>query len=364
MESKNNMSQENTKPLCINPLCIKPWTELHVWETCATFCCWAKPFAKYPSYQPSQWIWNNRTLNNLREKMVNEGVKAVCPDCSLCINGIDQSIESHKAQYKALDAPGMTDEIRQRILTGKAPYPLTAFISVGRKCNNRCKMCWLRQHEQRKEDIQTVMPYSTILSLRPILDGTRHVEFSGGDLFALDDTDIDVFLTVSNTAEFAAITNGQGITDARIDKYINSNKIKYLKVSLETVQPQQYRHHCGRPIGSLLDRLQRLNGHNVSWYSVVVTAWTLPGLPELIDFAKATNVKTVIIKPYVGETLDIIGYDYFNPFGKGYSEKVHEKALEIFAETAKRAKLHGINIDGLELCKKRLEKRKWDKTIK
>ena len=335
------------------PICLKPWNELHIWAYGATFCCWADVYATYAPFQPSQYLWNSKALNDIRNKMLNEGIKAVCPNCPLYVGTLDREIENHKNQFPSdkWDTVG-----RNNVLSNSSEYPLVSFITVGNKCNSACKMCWLRTNPTAQREM--IMEHRIIDRLKHIVGKGEHIEFSGGDLFALTDNQINSFLNVSDTATFTAITNGQGLSFDRMEKYIFSGKIPRLKISMETPRENDYFKHCGRKQGDLLQRLELLNGRNVVWYSTVVTTWTLEGLPDFVSFAAKTNVFNVNIKPYVGTTLEDTGFGFANIFLEGWTPVMHDRALLIFSECERISKRTGVLICGLDLCKQALDKGK------
>jgi hypothetical protein len=333
----------------MNQICIKPWNELRVWENSATVCCWMKPYATFSPYTPTQWIWNSKSLNNIRSRMLSEGVEATCPNCPIYVGNLDRELINHNNQYPSAQWETIG---RANVCTNSSQYPLVTEISVGDLCNSKCRMCWLRG----KKRITDSRYSSEMLSLlHNICKESSYVTLSGGDIFAYDDDYIDRILNISPNAIYEAITNGQGLTLGRIIKYIHSGKIPRLKISLETVNPINYLKHCGRHHGDLLNKLIFLDGQHVVWYSSVITSWTLDDLPDLIEFAYHTNVKFVVIKPVVGNMLTTTGYGYANIFEDGYTPATHERALTIFADVERRATKYHILVDDLNLARKRLD---------
>jgi len=330
-------------------ICVKLWNELHVWENSSTVCCWMKPYATFPAYTPNEWIWNSKSLNTLRTRMLNEGVKSVCPKCPLYVGSLDRELKNHNEQYPS---PEWETTARQNVCNDHSTYPLVTAITVGDLCNSKCRMCWLRGKQKLTNSRYSA---ETLALLHRLCEHSIYVTLSGGDIFAYPDEYIDQILAISQNAIYEAITNAQGLSLERIDKYVKSERIPRLKISLETVDPISYGKHCGRHIYDLLDRLRTLNGSHVVWYSSVITLWTLDSLPMLVEFAHQTNVKMVVIKPVVGNMLATTGYGYADIFEEGYTASTHAKALEIFIEVERLAKQYNIIVDDLNIARRRLD---------
>lgn len=326
-------------------ICPIPWIELRVWARTATVCCYSPNFADYDFLEPN-FDWNGPEIREFRRKMLTEGSDSVCPDCPLKDKTTESMIEQMKRTY-----PGSEDKIEeirfmmeQGITT--APPPIYVSMLTGSKCNSCCKMCWLRNLD--KDKLGKVIDQDVLVRNSEVLSQADFVHFGGGDLFALSDEEIDMFLNSAKNAKIEVTTNGQGLTIDRIDKYVKTGRIHSLKISVETTDPEMYKEHCGRPIGDLLDRLRYLNGEHVTWYSSVVTKWTIGGLCDLLDFAHETGVNYVATKPPFGKTLEWMGHHDANIFANGRTPSMRSKAKSILMEYKRVAKEYGILTSGTE----------------
>lgn len=169
-----------------------------------------------------QEVWNGAKMQALRREFISGHVQSC--------RGRQQSIRCHER---------FADLKTHVNLEATLPYPPKRLdLRLNGTCNLSCVMCEVWQepagvynHEHFWSEVEhEVAPY---LESCDLLGGEPFVQ---ADTFRM----IDQISAVNNTCTFAFVTNGHYPYSKKIDLYLRKIKIRYLQVSLDTLDPATY----------------------------------------------------------------------------------------------------------------------------
>ena len=281
------------------PICIEPWFNLRIWANRSLTCCFLPGGVTYPRFQGGPYsgdvVWNSQPFKVQRRNMLASGRDALCPNNTYCtVRGLNLDVAGQVQAYKTRYGG---DErrwkaVQDAVEKGKtdAPFPLVVHAVIGDVCNAACPMC-----SQSYLENKVTIGDPEIRQLQRLCRQAAYVHLSGGDLFALSDDQIDRLLTIiPYGAVGATTTNGIGLTLERYEKYVIGGPIRRISVSIDTIDPAMYLLQRGCSIEPLRANLEAIVGvhelHNIDLASAAVNAWTLPGLPALLDYVESVNI--------------------------------------------------------------------------
>ena len=294
--------------------CILPWIAHRIWMNGETTCCFLPPATAYERGAGGPYKgesgWNSPAMREQRKKMIQEGMASMCPNNVCCMGkdagpDIGRQVETFKALYGGTAA--YWEDLVQRVGRGDtyASPPLAVFAAVGDKCNASCPMCG--QNAARKGAGK--FPAAKALAhLRRACRSAGFVNLTGGDLFAFTDEEIEKTLAlVPKSATVEIATNGLGLTPERYLKYIRNGPVDRVRISLDTVNPVMYRKQRGVDPGNLFHALREIARtyglKEVVSVSVALNKWTLPGVEDVVLYARELGIPEVAITDTFGDHL-------------------------------------------------------------
>lgn len=335
-------------------ICIEPWTVLKIEAKGATFCCWAETVTPYKLFEgpyTGKDIWNSDEIVEFRKKMLIKGHK-MCPDTKYChmtwsTRTVEEQIEFYKGLFGDSDN---WEKIRNEIYSGKTHIstpPLSIRTFIGSQCQCNCRFCWTTATGITEDKKKPAL--EDIKKLKPLYKDAIHCHFIGGDLFALTDREIDEWLKLpKDGAKVWTTTNGHGLTLKRYEKYVENGVLNDIGLSLDTVDPDHYFEHRGRPLENLLKNLGEIYNkypkHCIRQASTVVTGWNYKDGPELVKAAHKYGIKEVYFTPYQGRSLHINGFGHMDIFTDGYKPEIEEEFKDVLKEVNKLGKELGVKI--------------------
>lgn len=344
-------------------VCVLPWCHLHIWAKQTTFCCHLPgavrryPFMEGPYL--GEDVWNGPQERRARMEWADR------PEpCSACrqvncfqhqntltvadqISFLRRYLPGDDARWNAVEAAS---------LSGSPEAPPLAYIRlhIGNFCDSDCPMCGQRDEEHSTSKIT---PAQIKGVSRACADALR-ITLTGGDLFANPDEQVGRLLDLgTDRTIMETITNGRGMSLSRYEAACEQGRLKHVNVSLHTVDPEMYRKQCGRDIAPVLRNLRDIGqaygaDSRVRSYYVVVTDWTLDGLPDVVRFATETGVPDVMIAPYVGNALALHGFPEADIRGPHARADVPERIARVTEQLdALRDESH-VRITGWDMFRK------------
>ena len=178
------------------------------------------------------------------------------------------------------------------------PYmsaPIRVWLEVTSRCNLSCEQCFNMNHE----DFYTDISYENILSIIDDLkaSGVLQLTITGGeplvrkDIFKILDHIFDKGFGVR------FFTNGTTLNEQNVER-LSSYNISHIFASLDGIGEVNDILRGGKTFEKIsrgIMRLARTTG-NVT-LSVTLHAFSLENIPQIFQFAKDNNVKSLLIRP-------------------------------------------------------------------
>jgi AdoMet-dependent heme synthase len=164
-------------------------------------------------------------------------------------------------------------------------------------CNYRCQECFTNAGTPHPDELTTDEALRLVESAQRV--GVRDIIISGGEPFMRPDllTILKRMGSLGITARIAS--NGSRLTDEMLEELRSETLVKSFQISLDTLDAGLYRSLHGVPEGSLdkaLDAVSRIQTHGFhTTISTRLTPETLPGIPGLLDRARAESWSTVTV---------------------------------------------------------------------
>jgi MoaA/NifB/PqqE/SkfB family radical SAM enzyme len=313
--------------------CTRPWTDLYLRWDLASCCCFlaAKRRQRTPlwgSLDSVGAVFNSPLFQEIREEMSREGAAAVCDGCLRCNDlATDDSVD--------------TDS---RVVL--APKRITVTTSL--ICQADCAYCQVPCSKLSPKR----PPRAKVEAFCESLSDVRSVVYTGGDLFALTDDLIGVWMepVVKHGLDCLIITNGIGLTQVRYDRWCRHPGVR-LSITLDTLNPTVYRKQRG-PQGWLTvhDRLARIAqsapGNRIQ-ANATVTGLNLHCVSNLIRWAGDVGITHLLVNP-VEPTTRFRRHAHASIFGPGCTERsylqVRLRVLE-WIDVAAKAGVHLIGVE-------------------
>jgi radical SAM protein with 4Fe4S-binding SPASM domain len=179
-----------------------------------------------------------------------------------------------------------------------APSPLRVlFWNLTYACDFHCDICFTDAGKARKDELTTAEALDFVGKAAQA--GIRDMLISGGEPFLRQ----DILTILSRMADFGITariaSNGSLLTAGLLARLKQETMTKSFQVSLDTIDPSLYPRLHGTSAGTLplvLDHLRLIQEHGFhTTVSVRLTPETLPGIPNLLDFASQEGWATVTI---------------------------------------------------------------------
>jgi len=179
-----------------------------------------------------------------------------------------------------------------------APSPLRVlFWNLTYACDFNCGICFTDAGKAREDELTTAEALDLVSQAAQA--GVRDMLISGGEPFMRQ----DILLILSRMADLGVsariASNGSLLTAGLLARLKQETMTKSFQVSLDTIDPSLYPRLHGTSTATLcrvLDHLRLIQDHGFhTTVSVRLTPETLPGIPDLLDFASQEGWATVTI---------------------------------------------------------------------
>jgi MoaA/NifB/PqqE/SkfB family radical SAM enzyme len=169
--------------------------------------------------------------------------------------------------------------------------PVYAHFGITHRCNLTCKMCGIWRYGNAKEELSLEQIAEVAARMRRL--GVVQVAIGGGEPFAVDHVEEAARLFVDQGLALRLLTNGIGVSRARIDKAIDYG-VKNFSISLDSLYPERFDYICEydgawdaavRTISHIADRLAGTPGA-MPTLNCVVSNLNLEELPDIVRFAR------------------------------------------------------------------------------
>jgi len=224
MESKTEKSRDSKKKTK-GAFCNYPFTQLLLQPTgVVSPCCWNQEIVlgKIPENSLME-IWNGEKIQSLRE----EFLKGMPVSCATQISHIGCHEWSQREEPWELD---------RDVIQKKGPQRFD--LRLNGRCNLECVMCdvWeqpnglYNESDFWKEGPKTIFPH------------LREIDVLGGEPFIQQDTYrlIDEVQSSTDKCTWAFVTNAHYRFSDRIRSYLDRIDIRWMQVSLDSVNPETY----------------------------------------------------------------------------------------------------------------------------
>lgn len=263
--------------------CTRPWTDLYLRWDLASCCCFLafKRRQRLPVWHvldDVDTLFNSELFARIREEMREKGAETVCDGCLRC---------NDLAQDDTVD-PGAS--------RGVTPKRITVTTTL--VCQADCAYCQVPCSTVTPKN----PPMAKVRAFCESLSGVEAVVYTGGDLFALSDSMIDVWMApvLEHTLDCLIITNGIGLTQARYDRWCRHPNVR-LSLTMDTLNPVTYRKQRGeRGALTVHDRIARIargDPGNRMQVNATVTGLNLHCVSDLIRWAGESGIHHVLANP-------------------------------------------------------------------
>jgi pyrroloquinoline quinone biosynthesis protein E len=119
--------------------------------------------------------------------------------------------------------------------------PVYAHYGITHRCNLTCKMCGIWRYGNAKEELSLDEVAEVAARMRRL--GVVQVAIGGGEPFACDHVEEAARLFVEEGLALRLLTNGIGVSRARLDKAIDYG-VKNFSISLDSLYPSRFDYIC------------------------------------------------------------------------------------------------------------------------
>jgi radical SAM protein with 4Fe4S-binding SPASM domain len=171
------------------------------------------------------------------------------------------------------------------------------FWNVTRACNYHCSICFADAGERRSNELTTRESLDLVRQAHQA--GVNDTIISGGEPFMRGDL-VEILAGMAELGMTARIaSNGSLVTREVLDRLRGETLVKSFQISLDTLDPDLYGKLHGAPPGALdlaleaLAQAKQLGFHTT--VSVRLSPETLPGIPQMVERARAEDWATVTV---------------------------------------------------------------------
>ncbi|MFC1504381.1 radical SAM/SPASM domain-containing protein [Spirochaetota bacterium] len=171
------------------------------------------------------------------------------------------------------------------------------FWNITYKCNFNCSICFTDAPKKYPKELSTNEAKNLIdMAAR---EGVRDIIISGGEPFSRPDI-IEILSYMKKARITTRIaTNGSLLDDSMLKVLKEKTSVKSFQVSLDTLDPDLYAsfHNVDKGmLSKVLDILPLIKEQGFhTTISTRLTPETLPGMPELLDFASKEGMATFTV---------------------------------------------------------------------
>lgn len=194
-----------------------------------------------------------------------------------------------------------------RVLGTAVSKPSSVFFMPTYNCNSRCKMCEVIRRE-RKTEMSTNQIRKLIFDLRQWL-GPFLLFFSGGEPTLRKDFPALIKYASALKVRTILFTNG---TFPRQEDLFDCG-LSELQISLDTIRPKNYHEIRGsyllKNVLANIDSLKNRKKESCIRINSVITRHNIELLPEMIEYTKEKNFRSICFLPIVSRAAARSGAD-------------------------------------------------------
>lgn len=313
--------------------CTRPWTDLYLRWDLASCCCYlaSKRRQRFPAWHTLDDVhtmFNSELFVRAREDMRKKGAETVCDGCIRC---------NDLARDDTIDV-GQTE--------GMIPKRITVTTTLA--CQADCAYCQVPCSTVSPKN----PPMDKVRAFCESLSGVKAVVYTGGDLFALPDSVVDVWMApvLEHTLACLIITNGIGLTQARYERWCRHPNVR-LSITLDSLDPVRYRQQRGErgalTVHDQIARIARNDPSNRMQVNATITGLNLHCISDLIRWAGECGIRHVLANP-VEPTTTFRRHAIASIFGPACTERSYLQVRLRLLEWIDVAAKAGVDLMGVD----------------